>query len=497
MSRRCYLSIDLGTTAVKVALFAADGQLLALSVRELQLLHPAPEQVEIDARVVWHALVEGTKEVLGKAAAGAASVAGIGISSQAQTFVLLDEAGEPVRPAVMWIDTRAGKEAEEFRQRFSPEESVQHIGRPAIDAIASGPKLRWLSKREGETLSRARTLLLLPDYVLYRLTGERVTDPVTAGSTGFFHSSRHRWWADAIDFAGAGHLRLPTVKRPGELAGHLQAESADELGLPAGILCAVGTNDQLTGALGAGNVEVGTVSETTGTALALILTTAAEDTQRPGSVPGGPHPAGDHLRYLLTYSKTAGIVVKWFREQFWPTKSYDEMFEQISQAPVGSDGVTCLPHFSGTATPHFNPEATGAFVGLRLSHTPAHLARAIVESLTFDLFLNVRLLEKATGPVRTIRAMGGGARSDLWLQMKADVLGLPVERVACAEAASLGAAELAMVAAGEFASVAEASLALYRSERTFEPDGERGAQYAEPLRRYEELYRTLYGEGKT
>jgi len=500
MSQPLYLAIDLGTTAVKVALFAADARLLALSVQELQLQHPTPEQVEIDARAVWSAIVEGSRHVMSQVTPPAGGpdggVAGIGLSSQAQTFVLLDDAGEPVRPAVMWIDTRAGKEAEEFRHRFTPEECLEHLGRPTIDAIASGPKLRWLSKHEGETLSRSRTLLLLPDYVLYRLTGERVTDPVTASSTGFYHCGRAEWWLEAVEFAGAGHLRLSTVKSPGERAGALQAGAAGELGLPADILCAVGSNDQLTGALGAGNVEPGTVSETTGTALALIMTAPAEGSPVGESVPGGPHPAGDHLRYLLAYSKTAGIVLKWFRDQFCPTKDYDEIFEMVAGVPIGSDGVTCLPHFSGTATPHFDPEATGAFTGLRLSHTPAHLARAIVESLTFDLLLNLRLLKEEAGPVKTIRAMGGGARSDLWLQMKADVLALPVERVACPEAASLGAAELAMVAAGEFGSVAEASLALYRTDRTFEPDVRRGAQYAEPLRRYEELYETLYGEGK-
>ncbi len=504
MSCPCYLSIDLGTTAVKVALFRADGQLLALSVGELQLSHPAPEQVEVDARVIWAAVVEGTHQVLAQAARGEtpgpAAVAGIGISSQAQTFVLLDEAGEPVRPAVMWLDTRAGKEADEFAHRFSSEEHIENLGRQVIGAIASAPKLRWLSKRETDTLARARTLLLLPDYALYRLTGELVTDPVTASSTGFYHPFRRRWWPEAIEFAGSGHLKLPEVKGPGQCAGTLGAQAAGELGLSEGVLCAVGSNDQLTGALGAGNVEVGTVSETTGTALALILTASgpaggpSDDTQPEGS---GPHPAGGGLRYVLAYSKTAGIVLKWFRDQFSPGESYSRLFTEIARVPIGSDGVTCLPHFSGTATPHFNPEATGAFVGLRLSHTPAHLARAIVESLTFDLRLNVRYLEGSAGPVKTIRAMGGGARSDLWVQMKADVLGLPVERVACPEAASLGAAELAMVAAGEFGSVAEASLALYRADRTFEPDPERGAEYAEPLRRYEELYRTLYEERKT
>ena len=494
MDGRCYLSIDLGTTAVKVALFRTDGALLALSIRELSLSHPAPEQMEIDPRRLWQAVATGTREVLAEARkAGAPAPAGIGLSSQAQTFVLLDERGEPVRPAVMWLDSRAAEEAEEFSRRFTPEETLRQIGRRSVTAVASAPKLRWLSKYEPDCLARARTLLLLPDYLLYRLTGERVTDPVTAASTGLFHPFRRRWWPEGLAFAGAQGLALPVVRGPGEPAGRLRAESASELDLPEGILCAVGTNDQLTGALGAGNVEVGTVSETTGTALALVLTAGPEASPPDLS---GPHPAGDHLRYLMAYSKTAGIVLKWFRDHFWPGASYERIFEAIAAVPIGAEGVTCLPHFSGTASPTFNPRAAGAFAGLRLSHTPAHLARAIVEALTFDLRMNLARLKEWAGSVKGIRAMGGGARSDLWLEMKADVVGLPVERVACAEAASLGAAELAMVAAGEFASVREASLALYRSDRTFEPDPSRAARYAEPFERYRELRRRLYQEGK-
>jgi xylulokinase len=533
MSGRLFLSLDLGTTAVKVALWDlhvgrlrrapaarapasrgsrhipghAEARLLALSIQELPLLHPAPEQVEIDVRTVWEAVVRGTAQVLaeaptsGKAPADGkrgtpADLAAIGLSSQAQTFVLLDEAGEPVRPAVMWLDARAGKEAEEFCREFSPEAFLRHLGRPGIDAIASAPKLRWLRKHEPRTLARARTLLLLPDYVLYRLTGERVTDPVTAASTGLCHSLRRKWWAEAAEFAGVAHLRLPAVESPGEVAGTLRPQAAGELGLPPDVPCAVGTNDQLTGALGAGNVEVGTVSETTGTALALVLTAPAKGPEPPHGVGAGPHPAGGHLRYLLAYSKTAGIVLRWFRDCFFPGEPYEAIFAKVARAPIGCDGMTCLPHFSGTATPHFNPEATGAFLGLRLSHTASHLARAIVESLTFDLALNLTLLAEATGHVGTIRAMGGGARSDLWLQMKADVLGRPVERVACPEAASLGAAELAMVATGDFGSVAEASLALYRSDRLFTPDHERSARYAEPLQRYETWCGKLCGKGE-
>jgi xylulokinase len=533
MSGRLFLSLDLGTTAVKVALWSlevgrrerapasrapasrgrrrphaqAEARLLALSIQELALLHPAPEQVEIDGETVWEAVVRGTAQVLaqapssGKARAGGRrgttlDLAGIGLSSQAQTFVLLDDAGEPVRPAVMWLDARAAKEAEEFRREFSTEASLRHLGRPEIDAIASAPKLRWLRKHEPRALARARTLLLLPDYVLYRLTGERVTDPVTAASTGLCHSRGRKWWPEAAEFAGVGHLRLPTVRSPGEVAGTLRPQAAGELGLAPGVPCAVGTNDQLTGALGAGNVEVGTVSETTGTALALVLTAPADGPAPPRGVGSGPHPAGDALRYLLAYSKTAGIVLRWFRDCFFPGASYEALFAKVAEAPIGCDGVTCMPHFSGTATPHFNPETTGAFLGLRLGHTASHLARAIVESLTFDLALNLRLLAEVAGDIGTIRAMGGGARSDLWLQMKADVLGRSVERVACPEAASLGAAELAMVATGDFGSVTEASLALYRSDRVFTPDRERGARYALAAARYEALYRTLCGKGE-
>jgi xylulokinase len=284
----------------------------------------------------------------------------------------------------------------------------------------------------------------------------------------------------------------PEVLKAGEAAGSLTAEAARRLGLSEDVIVAVGTNDQSVGAIGAGNVTPGCASMTLGTALAVVFTTGACDRVPPGVI-ASPHPAGGGLWTMLTYAKTAGIVLRWFRDTFAPGASYGEVIAEAAAVPVGSGGVSCVPHFSGTATPSFNPSVRGAFAGISLGTTRAHMARAVLESLSFTVRENVELLVGASGGVGELRAGGGGARSDVWLQMIADATGVPVERPVTMEAACLGAAELAMVAAGRFDSIADASLALYRAQDRFAPDAAKRAAYDEAFARYGDLYRSLYG----
>jgi xylulokinase len=538
MNEDLYIGIDLGTTAVKAGLFDRAGNPLAVTAREFRLDTPAPGFVEFDADRYLALAFDAVREVLasGSLRSPSSRVRAIGLSSQAQTFVLLDEHGRPIRPAVSWLDVRGGQEARDLSVVAS------RLGLEAVNAIDSGPKVLWLRRHEPDTLRRARQLVVIPDYLILRLTGRAVTDPGTAQATAVYDVGRGRWIDDLVAACGLRAEMLPEVKRPGEIAGCLTPEAARELGLAPDCLVAVGANDQSVGALGAGNVVPGGASVTLGTALAIILTSARGDGAPPG-IGVAPHPAPGLFTWLA-FAKTAGIVLRWFRDTLAASLAYDRLFEEIASVPIGCDGLTCLPHFSGTATPHFNPGARGAFAGLTLAHGRAHLARAIVESLAFTIRENLELLAlgaghqasgtglpgivgpSARGPengvrprprditesdpilpphgltstvrcytpgIGLLRAIGGGAQSDVWLQMIADVTGAAVERPVTREAACLGAAELAMVAAGRFPSVAEASLALYCAERRFEPDGDLWSEYDSAYRRYRDLYRTLYG----
>lgn len=477
-----FIGLDLGTTGIKAGVFDAAGAQLALTAREVRLETPAPGLAEFDADGYAAGVFECLREVLAAPGVDARAVRAAGLSSQAQTFVLLGADGRPVRPAVSWLDVRAGDEARE----------LSALAGRKVDAISSCPKILWLRRREPATLARTRSVCLLPDYIILRLTGRAATDPQTAWSTGAYDWRAGHWAGQVLEACGLRAEMMPAVLRAGQPAGRVLPEVARELPLPAECLAAVGANDQSAGALGAGNAAPGCASLTLGTALAIIAT-AGRDSPVPPGLDACPHPAPG-LNVLLAFAKTAGIVLRWLRDEFAPGRSYDDLFREAATVPPGAEGLCCLPHFSGTATPDFNPAARGAFAGLTLAHGRAHLVRAVAESLAFTVRENLELIGRAV-PVRELRAIGGGAASDVWLQMIADVAGLPVERPRTREAACLGAAEMAMVAAGRFPGLAQASAALYAAERRFAPDAAPRDAYDQAHARYRELYRALYGAG--
>ncbi len=483
-----FIGIDLGTTGIKVGLFDGSGAEVAAANREIQLDTPAPGVAEFDAARYADLAFEAVREVLAAPEAGPKAVRAIGFSSQAQTFVLLGADDRPLRPAVSWLDVRAEAEARE----------LSDLAGRGINAIASCPKILWLRRNEPETLKRTERVLITPDHLIYLLTGRAASDPITAGSTGAYDSETRRWLDDVLKACGLTEKMMPEVLSPGEKAGTLTPGAAEKLGLAEDVLVAVGTNDQCAGALGAGNVTPGCASLALGTALALVVTSRQSEGASPWAGEGPAlHPAaekGRELYVLLGYAKTSGVVLRWFRDTFAPGASYEEIFREAASVPAGAAGVRCLPHFSGTATPDFSPAARGGFSGLSLAHGRAHLARALTESLCFTVRENLELLGRVER-ITELRAIGGGARSDVWLQMIADVTGVPVERPAVREAACLGAAEMAMVAAGRFATVAEAAESLYSAEKRFEPDASLRAAYQEAYARYRTFYKALYGKG--
>jgi len=459
--RECFIGIDLGTTAVKVGAFDLQGNAVAFKRSGFELHRPHPGHVEFDALAWYDSMAGALAEVAARARAAGSTVAGIGLSSQAQTFVLLDENRQPVRPTVSWLDTRAQAEAAEFSDK-----SLHCTGRPA-DAIASAPKILWLARHEPETFARCKYVALLPDYVTWRLTGKQVTSLRSAESTGLYDLERGDWIEPLLAHCGLSRAMLPDVASPCELAGQVTEAAAAAAGILAGIPVACGAMDHLAGAIGTGNAAPGIASAALGTALAVIASTR----ENPSSVPGvaqRPHPVPE-LRALLSYSKTAGVVLDWCRNMLAPHASYDDLLAEAARAPRGSDGVMCFPHFAGMASPTFDPEARGAFVGLALHHTRAHLIRAVIEALCYLMRENLERLANSGASAQVLRVTGGGAQSDFWLQMIADVCAVPVERPCISEAPCFGAAQFAMVAKGRFTSVAESSTKLYRAAEVFQP----------------------------
>ena len=486
---RTYISFDIGTTSLKTALVSSDGKLLAQHTEEYTPASPRPGWLEMEGHAYWLAAVAGTRAVMTKAGVSAGEVVSIGLSSQGQTYIPIDREGRELYPAIVWIDTRAQNIVDEWQADWlSRQEFLELTGYSTMSAQLTVFKLEWM-RRNVPRAHDAWMFLCLPDYIAWRLTGVIATDPQTAHGTGMFDVRNQCWSKKMLDAAGIVEEQLPVVGQPGTILGRVLEGPAGEIGLLPGTPICFGANDQFAGALGVGNILPGMVSETTGTALAVVTTT--DRLIADSRVCSGVH-AAPGVYFVLSFTNTSAIVLKWFRDMVAPGVGYDEFLAGVEDIAPGSGGLTVLPHFAGTGTPDFNSAAKGAILGLTLGHTPKHIARAIMEScacMLVDCLEPVRDLGVETN---CVRSLGGAAASDAWLQMKADMLGLPVERPACSEAASLGAAMMAAVGVGDYASIPEVSNAWYHTLKVFEPNGQLFDAYAEVHAKYRDAFRRVY-----
>jgi len=480
-TKEAYLGLDLGGTGAKAGVFNARGRLLGFAQRRITPKTPAPGQAEIPIEVIEAAARDAVREAVHMAAAPIRTFA---VVTQGQTFVSLDERDRPLHPAIIWYDSRATDQARRLNETVAA--GADAAPKQLFAAIATAPKIVWLREQSPERMRRARRYLLLPDYVAYRLTGQAVTEPNTAVSTGLYAINSATYSAAALKASDIAADQLARILPPGQCVGHLLKERANAWGLSPETMLITGTNDQYAGALGAGNCRPGIISETSGTCLALITLTKRLPHPMPPGLFGGRFPI-DPYYFALAFAKTAGIVLDWFREQCAAGKSFEELNRQAKKVPIGCRGLTVGPHFDGMISPRPDAGMRGIFANLTLQHTRADMYRAILEALAFSLRENVAFLKEQRLAVNKIRCIGGGAKNEFWLQMKADVTGKSVEQPAVTESAVLGAAMLAAWGAGAFSSLAETSAAWYRLGRVFIPNLANHGKYEAPYRRYREL----------
>ena len=495
-----FLGIDAGTTSMKAALFDLEGHLLAIDRQEYQLVTPSPAIVELDAEVYWQACCRAVRNVMQQSGTPAEDVKALAISSQGETLIAVDKDGVPLRKAIVWLDNRAVEEAGLIARQFGVEQAFHVTGQPDITPTWPACKILWIKRNEPEIFARAAKFLLVEDYLLYRLTGQFVTEYSVQTSSLLVDIQNKVWWQPIFDFIGMSPDRMGRLMEPGDVVGPLSPAGAAAIGLSTRTIAVTGAMDQMIGAVGAGNIAPGVVTETTGGALAIAVTldNPLFDPQR--HIPCYYHARRD--RYcLLPWVQTAGMAFKWFRDQFYHLEAqvahecgldpYDLMTRAAGEAPAGSDGLVVLPHLEGASCPEFNPAARAVFFGATLRHTKAHFARGIMESVAYMLKKNLDLVEGLGINVAEIRSMGGGARSDLWLKIKADVLQKPVTAVEVEEAACLGAALTAAVATGSFVSLEEGVSHMVRLRETIQPDRDHYAAYQKGYAQYLELYERL------
>lgn len=484
-----YLSYDIGTTSLKTALFDSDGRMLAIHVSEYTFQTPHPGWAEMIPNDYWNAVIKGTHAVFSKSGLDPSALASIGFSSQGQTFIPINRIGQPLYNAIVWLDNRAQSIADEWEADWMPRNDFRHItGYPQLPAELTVFKIAWLRQNAPEA-HKAWKFLCVPDFLVYKMTGETATDRVIAQFSGLYNLQTKAWELRFLDAIGIAGDQLPAVLNPGTVAGSVSKETAAELNIPMGIPVCAGVNDQIAGAVGAGNTRPGVVTETTGTALAVVATTK-ELLDDSGMTVG--HHAGQN-NFAMPFGATSGIILKWFRDMCAKGEDYTAFTSGVKKIPVGCDGLSVLPHFAGAGSPTFNPDARGAFIGLTMAHTRTHMVRAIMESCCCLLKECLDTVQNHGIELTSVRSLGGAARSSAWLQMKADLLGMPVEKPICSDAASLGAAMLAATGAGQFKNVEEASEAWYRHSEIFEPNPATVSTWNEIYMRYLDLYKKLYG----
>jgi xylulokinase len=493
------LGIDAGTTSVKAGLFEAGGRCLAISRQEYQLSTPQANRAQLDAATYWKACVSAVRSVMAEASVNPSDVAAISVSSQGETLIALDAAGRPTHPAIVWLDNRAAAEAKSLALKFG-KNVYRTTGIPEIIPTWTACKILWLNQHEPEAFARSSKFLLVQDYLLYCLTGAYSTNGSISCTSLYFDILRDSWWQPVLDEIGIGAEQLPRLTPPGAVVGSLTKEASEQLGLPGSTIVIGGGMDQSVGAIGAGNIAPGIVSETTGAALTIQATIGSPDMDKRQVVPVYSHSLPGQFLFVPV-CPTGGMAYKWFRDTFGGPQmtqtaegvtDYDRLNRLAAEAPAGCDGLVMLPHLMGAYSPDPNPDARGSFTGFTLRHGRQHFARAILEGVAFLLKRNLESMEQAGIEVKEIRSTGGGARSALWNQIKANVANVPVVTLINEETALLGNAILAGVASGVFASIAEGCATMAVVKERVIPNEESRA-YAIAYQRYCDLDQTLMG----
>ncbi len=467
------IGLDVGTTGVKALAVAPGGEVVGRAEAHYPLSTPKPGWAEQDPELWWRA----TEEAL--AGLAVERPAGIGLAGQMHGLVALDARGDVLRPAILWNDQRTGAECAEIEERIGLARLIELTGNRALPGFTA-PKLLWLRRHEPEIYDRIAYVLLPKDYVRLRLTGERATDAADASGTLLFDVAGRRW-SDELMAA----LKLPSEWLPPVL------ESPSVSGLtPDGVPVAAGAGDQAAGALGVGVDRPGPLSVvlgTSGVVFAALPAFAADPEGRVHAfchaVPGGWHAMG----VMLSAAGSLG----WLRDALAPGEEYSRLAAEAEEWEPGAEGLTFVPYLAGERTPHADPDARGAFVGLSLRHDRGALVRAVLEGVAYGLRDSLELLRDLGVRPEVGRVSGGGARSELWLRIVASVLGLPLERTAVEEGAAYGAALLGGIAAGVFSDVHEAVETCVRVRATVQPDPSWIPTYEAGYGRFRELYPAL------
>ena len=494
------VGIDVGTSSVKAVLIGVDGTLHATGMAEYPLHHIRPAWVEQDPEDWWRGTCAALREALAKVPHGAERVLGVAVSCQAPTLLALDHSGQPLRPAMIWMDRRAEAETLRLAELMGADQIYRVTGnRP--DALYVAARLLWLQNHEPEVLKRTWQFAQVNGYINYRLTGRLSLDPSNAVLLQMrnYHTGE---WSEALCAAcGVDPSQFPQVMEGHDIQGEVTREAAEATGLRAGTPVMAGAVDSSAAALEVGVVEPGIAAEMTGTSTVVIIPNDRGLTEpaliaMPHALPG--------IHLLLGAMVASGGCLRWFRDQLGQpemqaasatkTDAFDLLTREAAGVEPASGGVIFLPYMMGERSPLWHTNARGVFFGLSLATPKAALVRSILEGAAFAVRHNIEVALRVGAEVREVRSVGGCSRSDLWNQIKADVLGLPVLVPRTSVGSPFGAAILAGMGAGVYPDVRKSLSEMIKLEKRFEPNPANHERYTRSYQVYRDIYEHLKGD---
>ncbi|MFN7920811.1 MAG: xylulokinase [Bryobacteraceae bacterium] len=487
-----WLGLDIGTGGSRALLVNAQGEVTqGFTALHEDMRMERPLWAEQRPENWWDAAQAAIRGVLAQAGVTGAAVTGVGLSGQMHGLTMLDASDQVIRPALIWCDQRSQAQVDWINRTAGKENVLRWIANPVLTGFTL-PKLLWVRDNEPRQFERLRRVLLPKDYIRFQLTGEYATEVSDASGMAMFDVVNRKWALPLVEKVGLDAAILPKAYESFEVTGRVTARAAALTGLAEGTPVVGGAGDQAASAVGNGIVKSGIASCTVGTSGVVF---AHQD--QPAYDPAGRVHTFCHAVpgkwHVMGVTQGAGLSLQWFRNQLAPGTSYDALTAEAATAPAGSQGLFWMPYLMGERTPHLDALARGGWVGLTAKHSRADLIRSVLEGVSYSQRDCLEIIRGMGTSLTKVRLSGGGARSEFWRQMFADVFATPVATLATQEGSAYGVALLAMVGTGHFASVEQACDAVIRETESRAPDSAASAEYETRYRVFTKLYPALAG----
>lgn len=483
------MGLDISTTSAKALIIDATGSVIAVANTPQPISQPQPLWSEQNPADWWHGIVKSIRAALADSGLSGDDISAIGLTGQMHGLVLLDSQGEPLRPAILWNDQRTGPQCDYMTETIGAQRLLELTGNPALTGFTA-PKILWVRDNEPEVYAKAAQVLLPKDYIRYKLTDVYATDLAGASGTSLLNVAERAWSQEVLDALDIPAAWMPPVHEGTQVTSRISAAASASTGLRAGTPVVGGGGDQAAGAIGMGCVTPELIGVTVGTSGVVFAPLRRYAYEPQGRLHAFCHAAPDTWHFMGVMLSAAGSL-QWYKDTFAPHMDYDSLLAEAQAIPPGSEGLFFLPYLTGERSPHPDPLARGAFIGITSRHSRGHMTRALLEGVAFGLKDSFTLVDNVGLPEQfEVRISGGGAKSPLWQRIIADVLGAPLVNINTTEGAAFGAAVLASVAAGAFDDLASACAAMIQTGHHL-PVSENAPLYAERYPIYQSLYPTL------